>query len=181
MIPKQLFLVLVTVLAVSCTKFADDDIGRTAVKKTTKPQDTIPDGAFFKLRLQRDSVSIDETLLQFDHAASCDFNPGLDAAYFAGFGAASLSSLTDDNRTCSIQTLPYRQNEPVRLDVESRSSDHYIVKISARKNIPAYTRVWLKDTRLGDSTDLRSANYAFSVSKADACSFGSKRFVVIVR
>lgn len=181
MIPKRLFLILVTSLAVCCTKFAGDDITRPAIKKTAKHSDTIPDGAFFKLRLQQDSVPVDETLLEFNHTAPCDFNNDNDAAYLPGFGIASLSSITANNRRCAIQTLPYRQNELVRLDIESRNSNHYILKISEIKNIPVCKQVWLKDTRLNDSLDLRSANYAFIVTRADSSSFGSRRFIIIVR
>lgn len=178
MIPKLLILSIMTaMLAGSCKKLADDDIS----PKTNKLVDTIPDGAYFKLCLLKDSGRVDETALLFNHAASPDFDVNLDAAYLPGFGIASLASLTEDNRACAIQVLPYRRGEPINLELDSRNGNNYTLQISAEKNLPSSTRIWIKENRLGDSFERRYGNYAFSVLKSDTSSCGNRRFVVILR
>ena len=147
----------------------------------TKIQDTLTDGAFYKIRLQKDSSAIDETVVMFRHTAPACFNASVDAIYFQGFGIASLSSLTSDNIPCAIQTRPYSINNTLRLKIGSKGTNTYTLRLSDLEKFPANYHIWLKDNYLKDSLDLRTANYTFNVVENDTTTFGITRFKVTVR
>ncbi len=66
-------------------------------------RDTVPDGGAFKIAIQKDSLQADETVVSFNHTASTMYINSQDAAYFSGFGVASISSLTSDGVSCAVQ------------------------------------------------------------------------------
>ena len=176
-------IVLAGLLFVSCKKELAllPQSAQPAMLNVAKLQDTLADGAFFRIRLQKDSSPIDETVIVYRHTAPLNYDPSVDAEYFQGFGIASLSSITNDNIPCAIQTIPFSENNTVKLNLGSQNDNNYILRISALAKLPASLHIWLKDSLLKDSLDLRIANYAFKVNKCDTSSFGTGRFKIIVR
>jgi hypothetical protein len=143
-------------------------------------KDTIPDKAAFKIKLVKDATDYDETMFIFDKTSSLDYDANVDAQYFTGFGQESLSSISPDGTNLAIYRLPYRPGMAVGLDVNMQSSGAYTLAISYEKNIPANVHIWVKDNYLNNSFDVTAKNYAFSVTKADANSYGSKRFELVI-
>ncbi len=177
------FILIIGLFFVSCKK--DLSLLPLPAQSTspilTKVQDTLTDGAFYKIRLQKDSAAIDETVIMFRHTSPAHFDSSVDAIYFPGFGIASLSSLTCDNIPCAIQSVPFSGCNTMRLKLGSRNSNTYILRLSDVEKIPANIHIWLKDNLLKDSLDLRTANYTFKVVENDTTSFGVTRFKVVLR
>jgi hypothetical protein len=154
----------------------------TPVPVTVVKLDTIPDKAAFKIQLVKDEVNNDETMFQFNHKAALNYsgNDG-DAPYFPGYGQESLASVTSDGRDLVINVLPYTSGMSIDLDMNAKASGPLSFKLSYQNKMPSSIHIWLKDTYLKDSVDVRTANYNFKVDKADANSFGNKRFKIILR
>ena len=173
----------------ACQKKAEDNpspvaSSTTLVPPTTKTAavqtDTIPDGGTLKIRLQLDSAMIDETLLSFQHSASCNYSNLQDAAYFPGFGIASLSTITKDGVSCVIQIRPFCPDSAIPLKVTASRDGVYLLKTSFTKNIPGNMGIWLKDAYRKDSLNIRLLNYSFNVIKSDTNSYGAHRFSVVI-
>lgn len=186
---KVLLPLLVILLITSCKKKGestplpiptDNSIPPVSQSVSAKP-DTIPDGSMIKIRLQRDSASLDETLMEFQHSASGNYSSSQDAIYFQGFGQGSLSSRTHDGVSCCIQAVPFVRGYAIPLTVAAQHSGVYLLKTSYSKNIPAEMGIWLKDAYRKDSLNIRIWNYRFDVIKSDTNSFGAGRFTVVVR
>ena len=177
------FTIACLLLAVSaCKKFDGDAIILPSNNKPVwKPAaDTIPDHAFFSLKLILDSTDYDETALFFDHKAKMAYDFNNDAAYLPGFGMVSIASISSDGRDMAIYKLPYSSRTSVGLDINSKKEGLLNLGINKQKNIPADVRIWLKDCYTNDSVDLRTGVYGFMVTKHDTNSFGSRRFRLIL-
>lgn len=142
--------------------------------------DTIADGGTFKIRLQLDSVPVDETLLSFRHTASNNYSNSQDAPYFSGFSEGTISSLTRDGVSCVIQVLPFCPGKAIPLKVTAQKDGIFLLKTSYTKNIPANMGIWLKDAYRKDSLNIRLWNYRFDVIKSDTNTYGVHRFSVVV-
>lgn len=147
----------------------------------TVKHDTIPDKAAFRLKLGKDAVGTDETLFIFNHKARMEYFNNEDAPYLAGFGEVSLSSFSSDGQNLAINTMPYKRGMSVGLDFMTEKDGDYSLELNYQKNIPQSIRVQLNDTYLKDSVDIRAGKYHFKVEKADANSFGSKRFKLVLK
>jgi hypothetical protein len=179
---KLIIFILAAIFISSCRK----DLGGVlpAEKQntlSTTQRDSIPDSACFKIQILKDSTMIDETAVAFFRSAPVTYNGQMDSEYFAGFGIASLATLTSDGVPCAIQCIPFRQANAVRLKIGSGASSNYILKLSYLHKFPSGVHIWLRDKFLKDSLDLRNKNYAFTVNKPDTSTFGSGRFQVVVR
>jgi hypothetical protein len=156
----------------------------TTVNQTTtssvKP-DTIPDMAAIKIKLVKDSDNSDETMFLFNHTASLNYDANVDAAYFPGYGAESLASISKDGTDIMSYSLPYTSGMTVGLDVNAKADGALSLQLSYQRSIPANIKIWIKDTYLKDSVNVLTANYNFKVTMADANSFGKKRFQLIIR
>ncbi len=144
-------------------------------------KDTIPDNAFFKIQLGKDSINTDETLIQFNHRAGLNLSTSYDAPYFNGFGQVSLASISGNGVDLAIYSLPYTPGMSIALDVHAKTDGAYFLKMSNETNIPSGVHILLKDTYLKDSVDVRSVNYNFKITKADTNSFGHNRFKLVVK
>jgi hypothetical protein len=182
--PTLSIFVLVILLA-SCIKGINNL--PVAVKPTVPKQvtvvhhDTVPDGGSFKVKIQKDSLSVDETMVIFDHTASTMYINTQDAVYFPGYGIANIASLTSDGIPCAIQKLPYIQENPIGLSVKIKNDGIYILNLSYLNLVPPTIHVWLKDKYMQDSLDMRVGNYAFQVIKSDTNTYGTARFKVVLR
>jgi len=144
-------------------------------------RDTLPDGAAFKIKLVKDNDNYDETMFIFHKTSTLAFDFNADAAYFPGYGAESLSSISSDGQDLAIYNLPYRHNLSIGLNVNVRSDGAYSFAISYQRKIPANIHVWVRDTYSKDSVDVCAKNYRFNVIKADTNSFGRKRFKLVIK
>ena len=177
--------IVLIILFAACIKGVDNppvaQIKPVLIKPVATQRDTIPDGGSFKIMIQKDSLHADETLLIFNHSASTMYINSQDAVYFPGFGIASISSLTSDGVNCVIQKLPYLQQNPIRLKINTRYDGIYILKLNYIDQISQNIRFWLKDKYMKDSLDMRVGNYAFQVIKADTNTYGRGRFTLVLR
>jgi hypothetical protein len=183
---KNAILLLLTVFALaSCKKEAQINPKITAPAKTSVissvNQDSIPDNAALKIQLAKDSVNTDETMFLFKKSAPLTYDDNNDADYFAGYGAVSLSSITPDGKDLSIYNLPYTSGMAIGLNVHTQDDGTYYLKVSYKSKIPSNIQVWIKDTYLKDSVNVSTGSYKFAVIKADAGTFGSKRFKLVIK
>lgn len=175
---------LITLALAACRKDEQTQPENGPVRSKLRPkigQDTIPDHAGIKVRLVKDSSSSDETMIEFDHNASINYNANDDALYFPGFGQVSLSSISRDGRNMAIYALPYKPGLFIGLTVITKKDGDYSLGISYEKGLPPDLHAWIKDAYMQDSTDVCSGNYNFKVVKADTNSFGSKRFSLVFK
>jgi hypothetical protein len=162
-------------------KALPDNISINSVAVIAASPDSIPDKAYFKIKLVKDSMNYDETAFVFDHTAGIAYDNKKDALYLAGFGQESLSSLSGDGRELAIYRLPYTRGMSIRLNINSKTDNKFYLETSYQNSIPVNIQIWLKDTFLKDSVNIRSVKYNFNVSIADTNSFGNKRFKIIVK
>jgi len=152
-----------------------------ATQPVAAQADTIPDGAMVKIKLQLDSLSLDETVLEFEHHASGNFSNSKDAIYFPGFGKGSLCSVTRDGVDCAIQVVSFTPGEVIPLKVTAQHSGVYTLKTSFTKKLPPGKGLWLKDAYRKDSLNIRIWNYRFDIIKSDTSSYSAGRFSIVVR
>ncbi len=131
--------------------------------------------------LVKDNANYDETMVVFNKTAKAAYDVMEDAPYFAGMGAESLSSISGDGHDLAINHLPFTPGMTIGVDMDVKSDGPYSLKLSFQKNIPANIQVWVRDTYLKDSVNVSTTNYNFSVAKADANSFGNKRFKLVIK
>jgi len=143
--------------------------------------DTIPDKSAFKIKLVKDSTNSDETMLTFNHLATCKYSSSSDAPYFTGFGQVSLATVSSDGIDLAINQMPYTPGMSIGLDVRAKTDGAYQLQISYVHNMPANIQVWLKDNYLKDSVNVCLKKYSFKVITADTSSFGKKRFKLILK
>jgi len=144
-------------------------------------KDTIPDNSAFKIKLVKDSINSDETMLSFDHSASRQYSSNNDAPYLQGFGQVSLASVSSDGVDLAINEVPYSPGMSIGLDVRARADGAYQLQISYQHNIPATIQIWLKDNYLKDSVNVCLKKYSFKVITADTSSFGKNRFRLVLK
>jgi hypothetical protein len=182
---KTPILLLLTLLALAACKKEAVVIPEAAPLKFANvadiKKDTIPEGAAFKIQLVKDESDYDETMFIFHKTSTLAFDFNADAAYFPGYGAESLSSISSDGQDLAIYNLPYRHNMAIGLDVNMRSDGAYSFAISYERKIPANIQIWVRDNYSKDSVDVSAKNYRFNVIKADSSSFGNKRFKLVIK
>ena len=144
-------------------------------------KDTIPDKSGLKLKLYQDSTISDETFIIFNHVSSPDYVFNEDAPYLNGFGHVNIANISRDGTDLAISSLPYSTGMSIGLDIHTKSSGSFFLRISGLYKMPADKQIWLKDNLQKDSIDLRLGNYGFKVDEADINSFGKKRFVLIIK
>lgn len=165
---------------ITATQTPTSDSLSTGVARPLKA-DTVPDMAFCKLEMMKDSFNYDQTVIIFDHLATVNYNQGLDAPYFKGWGAESFFSLSNDGMPLAINRVPYKNGLVIRLGVGSKADGLYVMKMIDKKGLPADLQNWLKDSFMKDSINLLSAPYRFQVNKIDTSSYGQSRFILCLR
>jgi hypothetical protein len=180
----SILLLAVLFLLAACQKEATiapkiNSITSVAVPKII--QDTIPDNAAFKIQLVADNINTDETMFLFKHNQGLNFDAMDDGLYFQGNGQVNLSSISLDGRDLGIYWLPYIPGMSIGLDVKTKSDGAYSLKLSYQTKIPANIQIWLKDTFLKDSIDVRTGPYNFNVLKSNTNTYGNQRFKLIIK
>jgi hypothetical protein len=148
-----------------------------------KPADQLVNNQYLRLQLAKDSVSTDDILFRFKSIANTAYVQNEDSPYLPGFGDVSLSSLSSDNISLAINTLPLPETgEIIELTVKTKTDGIYTLNMKNIVGIPQLFDIWLMDNYKKDSLDMRhNATYAFDVYKADTNSYGSHRFSLVIR
>jgi len=139
---------------------------------------------YLRVQLAMNTASYDDILIQFNPNSHAAYSGAEDAKTFAGFGAVSLSSLSSDNFSLSINTLPLvSTGTTVGLAVGANATGIYKLNlVTISSTIPSSVTVWLKDKYKKDSLDFKKyPSYAFNVNKNDTATFGSHRFTLVMR
>ena len=139
---------------------------------------------FLKLRLAKDSVNTDETVVRFNSQGNVNYVEGLDAPYKGGYGIVSLSGISKDKIDLAIDVipLPHQQQETIGLNVTAKATGSYTLSLSDLVSVPQLYDVWLIDKYKNDSLDMRRyKTYAFDLKTSDTASFGSNRFALVIR
>lgn len=136
-----------------------------------------------RIKLAKDSVNADNTLINFSTTAKTIYLPNEDALYFTGFGVASLASLSSNNIPLAINALPLQTKSlTIGLKVGAKSDGIYKLTMTTVKAIPVLFDIWLMDNYKKDSLDFRNnPSYNFNLYTADTNSYASKRFTIVIR
>jgi hypothetical protein len=135
-----------------------------------------------RLLLAKDSINKDENVLVFNNNAQNAYIENEDALYLKGSGVVSLSHLSTDDKVLAIDQLPFpKKTQQIPLSVAVNSAGGYQLSLAEISNIPAIYDIWLKDTYLNDSLDIKHhPTYDFTVS-ANTATSGANRFQLIIR
>jgi len=164
-------------------------VGSTLFMATHVTQNAINASAtnnqYLRLQLAKDSINADESLIRFDAKSRTLFDPTKDAKYRLGTGAVSLSSLSSDRIALAINRLPLprgKQTLAIPLKLAANADGNYQLKLKAINQVPQLYDVLLIDKFAKDSVDMRkNANYSFVISKSDTNTYGSGRFLMMIR
>ncbi|HTI59824.1 T9SS type A sorting domain-containing protein [Mucilaginibacter sp.] len=139
---------------------------------------------YLRLRMAKDAVNADETIIQFNSNGSLNYNANLDATYRAGYGAVSLAGLSSDKVQLSVNVIPLPKQQPevINLAVNANATGIYSITLRDLIAVPKLYEVWLMDKYRNDSLDMRqNKTYQFQIVKTDSASFGSNRFTLVIR
>jgi sugar lactone lactonase YvrE len=139
---------------------------------------------YMRIKMIKDSVSTDETMIRIKSNGAMNFVNKLDAVYKQGNGAVNLASFTSDKVDIAIKSvpLPKLQAESLALDVNATTTGIYKLTLRDIVAIPRLYDVWLMDAYKKDSLDMRqNITYSFYIDKADSSTFGNKRFNLVIR
>jgi hypothetical protein len=133
--------------------------------------------------LAKDSVNKDDILIMFNPNTSPAFVFNEDASYFPGYGLVGFSSMSSNGVQLTIDKRPFPAvSTAIPLNVYAAKSDVYTLNLTAVDSIPTNYDIWLMDAYKKDSLDFRhNPTYAFNLNLADANSFGSNRFSLVIR
>jgi hypothetical protein len=138
---------------------------------------------YISVQFAKDSINTDNTVIEFSPTAKPIYVRGEDAPYLPGFGVLSLSTLSSDNVPLAINELPITlPGITVNLKISAKTDGLYHLNMQNVSSLPNGFDVWLRDNYKKDSLDFREfSTYAFNIYNADATTFGSKRFQVVIR
>ena len=140
---------------------------------------------YLKLQMSKDSIHNENIVIRFNENAKTTFDFGADALYMRGFAPISLSSSSSDHVPLAInqQPLPKQTTSTrVGLNISATANGTYQMSLKALAGLPKLYDIWLMDSYRKDSVDMRvNPVYLFDIIKSDTASFGSNRFVLVVR
>ena len=136
------------------------------------------------LSLIKDTINFEDSFIGFNKNASPKLVANEDARYLNGSSKVHLATLSSDNAKLAInrQPLPTSDITSIPLIVTANSDGTYQLNLKEFSGIPSIYQVYLKDNYLKDSVNLRMhPNYTFSISNSDKFSYGTKRFVLLIK
>jgi hypothetical protein len=139
---------------------------------------------FLMLKLSKDAINSDETMIRFKKTAHNNYNRSEDAIYFQGMGGVSLASFSSDNIQMAINEMPLPKLSPlsIGLMVLAKTDGIYKLQMVNISEIPQLYDIWLMDAYKQDSLDMRhNSTYLFNVYKKDTSTFGNNRFRLVIR
>lgn len=140
--------------------------------------------AVLGLRLAKDSINTDDAVIVFNNQSPFNYT-NEDAEDLNGNGAlVSLSIISSDDVALAIklQKMPRSDSHATRLLVDATASGLYHLRLRNLDNLPPAYDVWLIDSFMKDSLDLKhNSNYDFTINKNNAATYGRNRFSIVVR
>lgn len=184
---KKLVLLAAALAAFAACQKADKVAPKAIqIKDTvvTVKYDTIPDGGTINIRMNNDSTNSAGFQFIFNHTyhlaalSSEDFGTGL-----PGFGPTPplLYALSSDGKDLLEDGVPYSHGMVVNLDATSPASGPFFIGAWGLFHIPGDIHIWVKDTYLKDSLDLRTGNYHFTIDNTNPSTYGKQRFQIVLR
>jgi sugar lactone lactonase YvrE len=138
---------------------------------------------YLRLKLSKDTINTDETVIIFKSNATMNYKKGMDAFYKPGNGAVSLSSRSADKFKIVIKSIPLPglQSETLGLSVSATANGTYSLSLKDIVAVPQLFDVWLMDAYKKDSVNMRTIkSYSFDINKTDSATFGSNRFSLVI-
>lgn len=139
---------------------------------------------YLKLQMSKDSIHNENIVIRFNENAKTTFDFGADALYMRGFAPISLSSSSSDHVALAInqQPLPKKTATRVGLNISASTNGTYTMSLKSLAGLPKLYDIWLMDNYRKDSVDMRvNPSYLFDIITSDTASFGSQRFVLVIR
>lgn len=139
---------------------------------------------YLKLQMTKDSLHNENIVVYFNDNAKTTFDFAADALYIKGFAPVSLSSSSSDHVALAInqQPLPKQAATRIGLNISASESGTYTMSLKDFAGLPRLYDIWLMDNYKKDSVDMRAnPSHPFDISPHDTASFGSNRFVVVLR
>ena len=140
---------------------------------------------YLHLKLLKDSINTDGIIINFKSSSSPAYSPAEDARYKNGNGSVSLSSMSSDNISLAINSMPLpevaNKQTIIPLTVNATTDGTYQVQMETIKSIPALFTIFLKDAYRSDSLDMRAnTTYIFDILHSDTNSYGAHRFSLVM-
>lgn len=150
---------------------------------STQPVAAAPVLQYMRLRLSKDELNADESLIFFKQDAKPEFVVNEDAEYLKGNSILNISTLSSENASLGINKLPFTNKEQsIPLNVNITSTGLYTISLTEIKNIPKMFDAWLMDAYKKDSLDIKNnKTYNFNAIITDPASFGTNRFRLVIR
>jgi trimeric autotransporter adhesin len=146
--------------------------------------ETLPSGlAGLHLQITQDTATYTQTGIYFDKTWSDKFSPKEDAVDLDGTAPkVFLSSYSADGaRLCINQLGDYSKGKTVKLYASATTSGAFTISLADIQNIDPLYNVYLRDHKLNDSVDLRTANsYNFNIAIGDTTTYGGDRFDLVI-
>ena len=139
---------------------------------------------YLRLQMALDTFYKEDVVIRFNDNAKTTFDFNTDALYLKGFSKVSLSTASSDHVALAInqQPLPKQTATRVGLNVSASANGTYHMSLKDIAGLPKLYDIWLMDNYKKDSVDMRlNKEYAFEIITTDTASFGSHRFVLVVR
>jgi sugar lactone lactonase YvrE len=165
----------------SCKAASEQNTGSSLLLSKTPVVKEVP--RFLRLQMAMDSTNRDETIISFKDNAKSVYVFNEDAPYRPGTSKVNIASLSSDNKTIAVNTLPLdTKGVSIRINVGATANGTYSLNMNSIEGIPELYDVWLMDAYRKDSVDMRhNKTYSFDVVKTDTASYGAYRFKLILR
>ena len=135
-----------------------------------------------RLKMALDTTYAEDALIQFKPAASTKYVLNEDAPHRAGSGPIHFASRSADSLALTINSMPLQISQTIPLNVYAQNDGLYTINMTQPVPLPALYDVWLMDNYKKDSLDIKNnPTYSFDISNADANSYGTGRFTLVIR
>jgi hypothetical protein len=159
----------------------------STIKQDTVTYPGIQDDATMNIRMVKDSLIWDDCQLEFNHTNKLN-TPGsqLGGGPYSDPGGGwnptiDIFTLSYDSVNLKLHGVPYIHGMSVGLNVDEAESGNYFLGVWEFYRIPSYIHVWLRDSYLKDSLDLRKGNYHFYLDRNNLATYGKRRFSISLR
>jgi hypothetical protein len=119
----------------------------------------------------------DETIIHFRDDATDAFDHHADAHKLPN-SILNISSVLEDGKFVSINSIsPFNCNTVIPLSIDNANPGNYTLSFTELESFPEDINIYLTDTFLDRTFNVRNENYSFSITSA-AASYGASRFKI---
>ena len=152
---------------------------KTAINPSAFFRNNLSPDNHFRIRITKDNINSDETVLVFATGESNDFTSGQDALKFFGTGVNIAAKSTDGIYTSINFHSEIVQNDTIPLFVSAATIGTFQLNFISMLTFNPNYDVFLIDNYLKTFTNLRQqTNYSFDKT-SDPLSFGDNRFKLV--